>query len=135
MSLVLFGLPFPSSKKVSHALPLLYGIGTPRANEICRLLGFPAALRIRDLSQGQELALAKRLKEDYVVAGNLEEQQKLDFLRYYQNGSQRGHRLRQGLPVRGQRTHSNGKTARATRSSRRSLFYRKNRVKKRENIR
>jgi small subunit ribosomal protein S13 len=116
MALVLYGRPLPSNKTILYALPLLFGLGLSRSREICRALGFPSALRVAELTPVQEAALAQLLKEHYTVAGKLEEQQKLDIQRYRANGSQRGYRLRTGLPVRGQRTHSNGKTARRLRS-------------------
>ncbi len=116
MALVLYGRPLPSNKTVLHALPLLFGLGFSRSREICRTLGFPPALRVAELTAVQEAALARLLKDQYTVAGKLEEQQKLDVQRYRANGSQHGYRLRTGLPVRGQRTHSNGKTARRFRS-------------------
>ena len=116
MALVLYGRPLPPSKTVLHALPLLFGLGLSRSREICRTLGLPPALRVAELTASQEAALARLLKEHYTVASKLEEQQKVDIQRYMSNSSQRGYRLRTGLPVRGQRTHSNGKTARRLRS-------------------
>ena len=118
MALVLYGRPLPPNKTVLHALPLLFGLGLSRSHEICRTLGLPPTLRVIELTASQEAALAQLLKHRYTVAGKLEEQQKADIQRYRSNGSQRGYRLRTGLPVRGQRTHSNGKTARRLRSYR-----------------
>lgn len=112
MNLVIFGVTLPREKKVVYALPLLYGIGSSRAVKICRDLGIPFTLSIGELTELQQFSIAKKIKENYIVEGNLEEQLKLNLQRYYNNGSQRGYRLRNGLPVRGQRTHSNGKTAR-----------------------
>jgi small subunit ribosomal protein S13 len=116
MALVLYGRPLPPTKTLLHSLPLLFGLGLSRSREICRTLGFPSTLCVGDLTPSQEAALARLLKDHYTVSGKLEEQQKLDVQRYRANGSQRGYRLRTGLPVRGQRTHSNGKTARRLRS-------------------
>lgn len=112
MNLVIFGVTLPREKKVLHALPLLYGLGKSRSIEICNALGFAPQLTIGDLTDAQQFTLAKKIKEEYTIEGNLEEEIKLDIQRYQSNGSQRGYRLRNGLPVRGQRTHSNGKTAR-----------------------
>jgi small subunit ribosomal protein S13 len=115
MALTLYGIPLPSSKPLSYALPKIFGLGRSRSQEICRLLGFSPSLRVADLTPSQEIALAKRLKENYTVAGQLEEELMADIHRLHTNGSQRGYRLRTGLPVRGQRTHSNAKTARRLR--------------------
>jgi small subunit ribosomal protein S13 len=115
MALTLYGIPLSSSKPLSYALPKIFGLGRSRSQEICRLLGFAPSLRVADLTPSQEMALAKRLKENYTVAGQLEEELAADIHRLHTNGSQRGYRLRTGLPVRGQRTHSNGKTARRLR--------------------
>lgn len=112
MNLVIFGVTLPRNKKLKYALPLLYGIGVTRAELICRELGLPPQLTISDLTETQQFAIAKKVKEDFIVEGNLEEQLKQDIQRYQNNGSLHGYRLRHGLPVRGQRTHSNGKTAR-----------------------
>lgn len=112
MNLVIFGVTLQRNKKVIYALPLLYGIGLARAIQISRELALPPQLTIGELTEIQQFNIAKKIKEDFIVEGNLEEQLKQDFLRYQNNGTQRGYRLRHGLPVRGQRTHSNGKTAR-----------------------
>jgi small subunit ribosomal protein S13 len=118
MALTLFGRPLPALKRVDFGLASLFGLGRTRSQEICRTLGFPPALLIKDLTSSQEASLARLLKDAYVVAGNLEEELKLDRQRLLTNGCQRGYRLRTGLPVRGQRTHSNGKTARRLRGRR-----------------
>lgn len=111
MSLTLFGIPLPANRRLAYALLLIPGLGLARANELCRVLGVAPALRVRDLTPTQEKALAQELKEKYMVAGHLEEEIKTDLHRILNNGSQRGYRRRLGLPVRGQRTHSNAKTA------------------------
>lgn len=112
MNLVIFGVTLSRDKKVIYALPQLYGIGLTRSKQICQELGLAPQLTIKELTEVQQFAIAKKIKEDFIVEGNLEEQLKQDLQRYQSNGSFRGYRLRNGLPVRGQRTHSNGKTAR-----------------------
>lgn len=111
-SFVIFGIKLPRNHKLPYALTLLYGIGQSRGKEICRSLGLPPQLSVKELTSSQQFAIAKKLKEDYRVESNLEEQLKKDIQRLQQNGSRRGYRLRNGLPTRGQRTHANGKTAR-----------------------
>ncbi len=112
MNLVIFGVTLPREKKIEQALPHLYGIGKSRATAICRELGLPPQLTIKELTEAQQFAIAKKIKEDFIVEGNLEELLKQDLQRYQNNGSLRGYRLRNGLPVRGQRTHSNAQTSR-----------------------
>lgn len=112
MNLVIFGVTLPREKKIEYALPHLYGIGKSSATTICRELGLPPQLSIKELTEEQQFIIAKKIKEDFCVEGNLEELLKQDLQRYKSNGSQRGFRLRNGLPVRGQRTHSNAKTSR-----------------------
>ena len=115
MSLVLFGRSLSPQKHLIHALTALYGLGISRSREICRFLGLPPIIRVSELTPVQEQALAKLLKESYIVSGNLEEEEKIDLHRLTTNGSQRGYRLRAGLPVRGQRTRSNSRTSRRVR--------------------
>ena len=112
MSFVIFGLKLPPQKKIPYALSALYGIGLFRGREICRSLGLPPQLTIGELTPTQQFQISKKLKEEYRVEGNLEEQIKKDIQRISFNGSRRGYRLRNGLPARGQRTHANGRTAR-----------------------
>ncbi len=112
MNLVIFGITLPRNKKVVYALPALYGIGSSCALKICQELGLSPRLTIKELTDIQQFVIVKKIKEEFIVEGNLEELQKQDIQRYQANGSQRGYRLRNGLPVRGQRTHSNAKTAR-----------------------
>jgi small subunit ribosomal protein S13 len=112
MNLVIFGVTLARQKKVVYALPLLYGIGLSRSRQICRDLGLAPQLTIGELTENQQYSLAKYIKENFLVEGNLEEYLKQKILHYTSNGSRRGYRLRNGLPVRGQRTHTNAKTAR-----------------------
>jgi small subunit ribosomal protein S13 len=116
--LVVFGVTLPREKKVLYALPELYGIGLTTSRRICNELGLPPQLRIADLTDAQQYEIAKKLKEDLVLEGSLRETIKADFQRYMTNGSVRGFRHRNSLPVRGQRTHSNAKTVRRTLSGR-----------------
>jgi small subunit ribosomal protein S13 len=112
MNLVIFGINLPVDKKVNIALISLYGIGKTRANQICLDLGLTPQLTIKNLTEIQQFAIAKKVKDNFIIEGNLEEQIKQDINHHQTNGSQRGYRLRNGLPVRGQRTHSNANTAR-----------------------
>jgi len=112
MNLIIFGINIAPNKKVAFALTALYGIGIARSKQICSTLAFTPQLKIKDLTERQQFAIAKKVKESFIIEGNLEEQIKLDLNHHQTNGSLRGYRLRNGLPSRGQRTHSNAKTAR-----------------------
>jgi small subunit ribosomal protein S13 len=110
--LVIFGVTLPKQKKLIYALPDLYGIGHKSAVRICQELGYAPNLHVEDLTESQQYAIAKKIKEEFRIEGNLRELVKANIQRYYVNGSIRGFRHRNHLPVRGQRTHSNGKTPR-----------------------
>ena len=102
----------PKEKKVEFALPMLFGIGKTSAVKICRELGLAPSLKIADLTEEQQFEIAKKVKEEYRLESNLREEIKGNIQRYISNGSIRGFRHRNRLPVRGQRTQSNAKTPR-----------------------
>lgn len=110
--LVIFGVVLPKEKKVQHALTLLYGIGAKSAYQICCELGFAANLKVADLTEDQQFEIAKKVKEEYRIENNLREEIRGNVQRYISNGSIRGFRHRNKLPVRGQRTQTNAKTPR-----------------------
>jgi small subunit ribosomal protein S13 len=112
MNLIILGRTLPQDDKIVFALTKLYGIGISSSVSICRDLGILPNLKVKDLTDMQQLILAKKIKNEFIVEGTLEEYLKLIIQRYQTNGSRRGYRLRNGLPVNGQRTHSNGNTAR-----------------------
>lgn len=110
--LVIFGVVIPKDKKIQYALPILYGIGNASALKICCELGFAPNLKVGDLTDVQQFDLAKKIKEEYRLESNLKEEIKGNVQRYISNGSIRGFRHRNKLPVRGQRTQTNAKTPR-----------------------
>lgn len=110
--LLIFGVTLSKDKKVLYALPKLYGIGKASALKICKELGLSPELKIKDLIGEQQFLLAKKVKEEYRLEDNLREEIKSDVRRYMSNGSIRGSRHKNHLPVRGQRTKSNAKTPR-----------------------
>ncbi len=112
--LVIFGVVLPKNKKVIYALPELYGIGLVSSQKICKALGYSLELRVKDLTEEQEYEIAKKIKEEYILEGNLKEEIKSNIQRYITNGSIRGFRHKYNLPVRGQRTSTNAKTVRRT---------------------
>jgi len=110
--LVIFGVIMPKEKKIEFALPLLFGIGKVSGIRICRELGLAPNLKVADLTEEQQFEIAKKVKEEYRLESNLREEIKGNIQRYISNGSIRGFRHRNKLPVRGQRTQSNAQTPR-----------------------
>lgn len=110
--LIIFGVSLEKEKQVMYALPELFGIGLEISKKICRELGFAPKLKVNDLTALQQNMLAKKVREEYQIEINLREEIKGNIQRYISNGSIRGYRHRNRLPVRGQRTHSNGSTPR-----------------------
>lgn len=110
--LLIFGVTLDKNKKVVNALPKLYGVGRSSALRICKELGFCLELKLYQLTNEQQFHLSKKVKEEYRLEDALREEIRGDVRRYMANGSIRGYRHRNHLPVRGQRTHANGKTPR-----------------------
>jgi small subunit ribosomal protein S13 len=110
--LIIFGVTLPKRKKIEYALSKLYGIGRNSAIRICKDLGFAPELKIEDLTEEQEFNILIKIKEEYRLENNLREEIKGNIQRYISNGSIRGFRHKNKLPVRGQRTKSNAKTPR-----------------------
>jgi small subunit ribosomal protein S13 len=112
--LVIFGVSLEKNKKLVYALPQLYGIGLVRAKQICSELGYSFELRVKNLTEEQKFEIANKIKEEYMLEGNLKEEIKNNIQLYMSNGSIRGFRHKHKLPVRGQRTRTNAKSVRRT---------------------
>jgi small subunit ribosomal protein S13 len=109
----LFESKIPENKSVLHALTKVYGIGKANAVLICCKLGFSANLKVKDLTKEQITKLIKLVQTlNIVLASDLKKIKILTAKRLASIKSYRGLRKNQGLPVRGQRTHTNAKTAR-----------------------
>ena len=108
---VIFGVKLVKNKKLIYALTDLYGIGLLSSKIICANLGLSPVLKVKDLTEKQQFSLSKKIKEERIEE-NLKDLVKGDIQRMISNGSVRGFRHRNKLPVRGQRTHSNAKTVR-----------------------
>jgi len=109
--LIIFGVRLQKQKKIVYALPQLYGIGISLSKKICCELNFAPELTIRQLTGKQQFEIAKKIKEEFRVEENLREVVKNNILRYMSSGSLRGYKHKNNLPVRGQRTHTNARTA------------------------
>ena len=109
----LFESELPKNKSISFALSDIYGIGKANSFLLCKKLGFSSNLTVKDLSKEQISKLIKTLEfSDLVLAGDLLKFRQIVAKKLVSMKSYRGLRRYQGLPVRGQRTHTNARTAR-----------------------
>ncbi len=104
------GVNIPTNKRVLIALTYIHGIGPKFASEICTKVGIPAERRVNELSDAQVLQVREAIDKDYVVEGDLRREVTMNIKRLMDLGCYRGLRHRRGLPVRGQRTHTNART-------------------------
>ncbi len=109
------GVDLPREKKVEIGLTYIYGIGRHNASDIIRKAGIDPMLRIRDLSDADVNRLRQVIERDYKVEGALRTENAMNIKRLMDIGSYRGIRHRRGLPVRGQRTHTNARTKKGPR--------------------
>jgi small subunit ribosomal protein S13 len=109
------GVDLPREKKVEVGLTYIYGIGRHNATDIMQKAGIDPALRIRDLSDADVNRLRQVIERDYKVEGALRTEIAMNIKRLMDIGSYRGTRHRRGLPVRGQRTHTNARTKKGPR--------------------
>ena len=104
------GVNIPTNKRVVIALTYIYGIGPVKAKEICDKVGLPAERRVNELTDAEVLQIRETIDRDYKVEGDLRREIAMDIKRLMDLGCYRGLRHRKGLPVRGQRTHTNART-------------------------
>jgi small subunit ribosomal protein S13 len=104
------GVNIPTNKRVVIALSYIYGIGATLAVDICKKVGIPAEKRVNQLSDDEVLRFRETIDRDYVVEGDLRREVAMNIKRLMDLGCYRGLRHRKGLPVRGQRTHTNART-------------------------
>ena len=109
------GVDLPREKKVEIGLSYIFGIGRSRARKILEKSGVDANLRIRDLTDSDVTKLRQVIDRDYKVEGALRTEVSMNIKRLMDIGSYRGIRHRKGLPVRGQRTHTNARTKKGPR--------------------
>lgn len=109
------GVDLPRDKKVEVGLTYIYGIGRHNAADIMQKAGIDATIRIRDLSDADVNRLRQVIERDYKVEGALRTEVAMNIKRLMDIGSYRGIRHRRGLPVRGQRTHTNARTKKGPR--------------------
>lgn len=104
------GVNIPTNKRVLVALQYIYGIGPVKAKEICSKVNIAEARRVNDLTESEVLQIREVIDRDYSVEGDLRREVAMNIKRLMDLGSYRGLRHRKGLPVRGQRTHTNART-------------------------
>ena len=104
------GVNIPTGKRVVIALQYIHGIGAKFASEICEKVNIPAERRVNQLSDAEVLQIRETIDRDYQVEGDLRREVSMNIKRLMDLGSSRGLRHRKGLPVRGQRTHTNART-------------------------
>ena len=104
------GVDLPRDKKVEIGLTYIYGIGRHAALEILQKAGIDTALRVRDLTDADVNKIRGVIERDHKVEGALRTEVAMNIKRLMDIGSYRGIRHRRGLPVRGQRTHTNART-------------------------
>ena len=104
------GVNIPTQKRVVIALQYIHGIGPRVAQDICTKVGIPDERRVNELSDAEVLQIRETVDRDYVVEGDLRRNVAMNIKRLMDLGCYRGLRHRRGLPVRGQRTHTNART-------------------------
>jgi small subunit ribosomal protein S13 len=100
----------PTQKRVIIALQYIHGIGPKLAKEVCEKAGIPEQRRVNQLTDAEVLQIRETIDRDYVVEGDLRRDVAMNIKRLMDLGCYRGLRHRRGLPVRGQRTHTNART-------------------------
>ncbi|MEA2934837.1 MAG: small subunit ribosomal protein [Variibacter sp.] len=104
------GVNIPTNKRVVIALQYIHGIGQTKAKELVEKVGIPAERRVSQLTDQEVLQIREVIDRDYMVEGDLRRDVSMNIKRLMDLGSYRGLRHRRGLPVRGQRTHTNART-------------------------
>jgi len=104
------GVNIPTNKRVLIALQYIHGIGELKAQEICQKVGIADERRVNQLSDDEVLRIRETIDRDYVVEGDLRREVAMNIKRLMDLGCYRGLRHRRGLPVHGQRTHTNART-------------------------
>ena len=104
------GVNIPTNKRVEIALTYIHGIGHTKAKEICQKVNIAEAKRVNELSDDEVIQIRECIDRDYMVEGDLRRQVSMNIKRLMDLGPYRGLRHRRGLPVRGQRTHTNART-------------------------
>jgi small subunit ribosomal protein S13 len=104
------GVNIPTQKRVEIGLTYIFGIGRTKAREIVSKVGIPEQRRVHQLTDDEVLRLRELIDREYQVEGDLRRETAMNIKRLMDLGCYRGLRHRKGLPVHGQRTHTNART-------------------------
>jgi|TARA_B110000263_G_scaffold95489_1_gene83464 small subunit ribosomal protein S13 len=104
------GVNIPTQKRLSVALTYIHGIGRTKAEEICQKCEVPLERRVHEMTDDEVIRIRDSIDQDYQVEGDLRREVAMNIKRYMDLGCYRGIRHRKGLPVHGQRTHTNART-------------------------
>ncbi len=104
------GVNIPTNKRVVIALQYIHGIGPKKAQELVQKVGIEESRRVNELTDAEVLHIREAIDRDYTVEGDLRRETSVNIKRLMDLASYRGLRHRKGLPVRGQRTHTNART-------------------------
>ena len=109
------GIDLPKDKRIEIGLTYIYGIGRKSAQDILAQTGINPDTRVKDLTEADEAKLREAIDQSYVVEGDLRREISMNIKRLMDIGCYRGLRHRKGLPVHGQRTHTNARTRKGPR--------------------
>ena len=109
------GVDLPNDKRVEIGLTYIYGIGRTTASQICEATGVDPSTRCRDLTEDEVTKMRDYIVNNYTTEGDLRRDRRQNIARLMEIGCYRGLRHRKGLPVRGQRTHTNARTRKGPR--------------------
>jgi small subunit ribosomal protein S13 len=109
------GVDLPPNKRVEIGLTYIYGIGRSQANNILKASGVNPDTKVRELNEDEVNRIRKTIEEQHRVEGDLRKEISFNIKRLMEIGAYRGLRHRRGLPVRGQRTHTNARTRKGPR--------------------
>ncbi len=111
------GVNIPTGKRVEIALTYIFGIGRTKARHLCAKAGIPSERRVQELTDDEVMRVRESIDRDYQVEGDLRREVAMNVKRLMDLGCYRGLRHRRGLPVRGQRTHTNARTRKGPRKA------------------
>jgi small subunit ribosomal protein S13 len=109
------GVDLPNKKRVEIGLTYIYGVGRTRALSLCHRAGVDPTKKIAEMTEDETNRVRQILEEEGAVEGDLRKELSMNIKRLIEMGSYRGVRHRRGLPVRGQRTHTNARTRKGPR--------------------
>ena len=113
----LVGVDLPRDKRLEVGLTYIFGVGRSRAQQMLAATGVDGNQRVKDVPESDVIALREYIDANYQVEGDLRREVAADIRRKVEIGSYQGIRHRRGLPVRGQRTHTNARTRKGKRKT------------------